>query len=165
MSSENKISVGFSTEEITKIKNAIAEIAGVLKGKMQSLTPNERKTFGRVKYEKEIWIDKVKQHMDSHPTKIPAYIDKAEFDKDYTLHKQLNELIPLLEMELQQMKDTNLLAGYDLDAAALVFYRVMKVAAANNDPGSVTIYEDLKRQYPGGKRKSAPVEKEDTPTS
>lgn len=155
MSSENKVSVSFTTEEITRMKNAIKEISSVLRGKMQSLTPEERKTFGRVKYEKEVWIDKVKLHMDSHPSKIPAYIDKEEFDKDYTTHKQLNELIALLEVELQQMKDTNLLAGYDLDMCAHAFYRLIKVSAENKDAGADVIYQDLKQQFPGRKKKQS----------
>lgn len=153
MANENMISVNFSTEEVQQMKTAINTIAGILNGKVKSLTPTERKGFGRVKYEKEVWIDRVKMQMDANPTKIPSYVDKTEFDKDYTAHKQLNELISLLDQQLQQMKDTNLLLGYDLDGTALMFYRAIKVAANNNDPGSNTIYADLKQQYPGSRTK------------
>ncbi|WP_018674792.1 hypothetical protein [Riemerella columbina] len=153
MANENMISVNFSTEEVQQMKTAINTIAGILNGKVKSLTPTERKGFGRVKYEKEVWIDRVKIQMDANPTKIPSYVDKTEFDKDYTAHKQLNELISLLDQQLQQMKDTNLLLGYDLDGTALMFYRAIKVAANNNDPGSNTIYADLKQQYPGSRAK------------
>lgn len=164
MAQENKVSISFSTEEIAKVKKAIQDIASVLEGKVQSLTPKERQTFGRVKYEKEVWIDKVKSHMDANPTKIPIYVDKAEFDKDYTAHKQLNELITLLQQQLDQMMDTNLLLGYDLDSGALVFYRAIKFASENNDPGAISIYTDLKQQYPTTKKKK-PVENEgDTPS-
>lgn len=159
MSNQNTVSVSFTTEEIKKMKDAIAEIASVLNGKTKSLTPTERKTFGRVKYEKEVWIDKAKLHMDSHPSKIPPYVDKAEFDKDYTAHKQLSEVILLLEAQLQQMVDTNILLGYDLDIVAHIFYRVIKTAAENNDTGADHIYQDLKQQFPGKKKKQTPEEK------
>ncbi|MCU7571637.1 hypothetical protein N4241_11040 [Riemerella anatipestifer] len=154
MAQENTISVNFSTEEIKKVKDAISTIASVLEGKVKSLTPTERQGFGRVKYEKEVWIDRVKLQLDANPTKVPAYVDKTEFDQDYAAHKQLNELINLLDQQLQLMKDTNLLLGYDLDGAALMFYRAIKVAATNNDPGAGIIYTDLKQQYPGERAKA-----------
>lgn len=155
MAQENTITVSFTEAEITKMKNAIADIATVLQGKAKSLTPNERKTFGRVKYEKEVWIDKVKNQMDGNADKIPAYIDKAEFDRDYTAHKQLNEVLTLLEQQLHLVQDTNLLLGYDLDVCSLMFYRAIKVAATNNDPGARTIYEALKVQFPGNKKSTS----------
>ncbi|WKS95478.1 hypothetical protein [Riemerella columbina] len=157
MSNENTISVSFSPEEINQVKTAISTIAGVLSGKVKSLTPTQRKGFGRVKYEKEVWIDRVKLQMDANPSKIPTYVDKTEFDQDYTAHKQLNELINLLDQQLQLMKDTNMLLGYDLDGTALMFYRAMKVAATNNDPGAGSIFADLKQQYPASRsRKPTP---------
>ena len=155
MAQENTISVSFTEAELTQLKNAIADIASVLQGKAKSLTPNERQTFGRVKYEKEIWIDKVKNQMDGNADKIPSYIDKAEFDRDYTAHKQLNEVLTLLEQQLNLVQDTNLLLGYDLDVCALMFYRAIKVAATNNDPGARTIYEALKVQFPGNKKSTS----------
>lgn len=54
MAHENLISVSFTEQEIKTIKDAITSIAGVLKGKTISLTPQERKQYGRVKYEKEV---------------------------------------------------------------------------------------------------------------
>lgn len=109
MAQDNNISVSFTEEDIQAVRDAIATIAGVLKGKAISLTPQERKQYGRVKYEKEVWIDKVKIQMDNNPNLIPEYISKAEFDKDYLAHKQLNELITLLEQQLNLMQDTNML--------------------------------------------------------
>lgn len=153
MAQENQVSVTFTDEEVTIVKTAMAQIAAVLTGKVDSLTPQQRQQFGRVKYEKEVWIDHAKSHMDANTDKIPAYLDKQEFDTDYKAHKQLNELIALVEQQLNLMQDTNLLLGYDLDNAALMFYRAIKVAARNNDPGSRTIYQDMKQQYPGGSRK------------
>ena len=153
MAQENQISVSFTEAEVQTVKDAITTIANVLQGKAKSLTPQQRQLYGRVKYEKEIWIDKVKNQMDTNPEKVPAYIDKTEFDADYTAHKQLNEMLIGMEQQLNLMQDTNLLLGYDLDNAALMFYRTIKVAATNNDPCARTIYDDLKVQFPGGRKK------------
>lgn len=78
MPQENLISVDFSDQEIRTLKDAVAMIVNTLRGKTISLTPQQRKQYGRVKYEKEIWIDKVKMQMDANPDHIPSYIDKME---------------------------------------------------------------------------------------
>ena len=158
MAQENTISVSLSSEEQEVINSAMSQIANVLKDKAVSLQPQDRQYYGRVKYEKEVWIDKVKNHMDNNPDKIPSYIDKAEFDKDYDAHKILNPMIANMEQQLNLMQDTNLLLGYDLDNCALMFYRAIKVAATNNDAGARTIHDDLKQQFPGkGGAKKPPV--------
>lgn len=155
MAQENSISISFSTAEKDALTTAINSIASILKDKCKSLTPAERQQYGRVKYEKEIWIDKVKQHIGQNPTKVPAYIDVPEYMRDYEAHKLLNELITLMETQHHLMIDTNLLLGYDLDVNSLMFYRSIKTSATNNDTGARTIYEDLKQQFHGGGGKKA----------
>jgi hypothetical protein len=150
MAQENSISISFSTAEKDALTAALTSIAAILNNKCKSLTPTERQQYGRVKYEKEVWIDKVKQHMSQNPTKVPAYIDVAEYIRDYEAHKLLNELITLMETQHHLMTDTNLLLGYDLDVNSLMFYRSIKTSATNNDAGARTIYEDLKQQFTKG---------------
>ena len=160
MPQENLISVDFSDQEIRTLKDAVAMIVNTLRGKTISLTPQQRNQYGRVKYEKEIWIDKVKMQMDANPDHIPSYIDKMEFERDYKAHKVLNELITLLEQPLNQLMDTNLLLGYDLDMNSLMFYRSIKVSAQNNAVGAVSIYQDLKQQYPSTRKVQKPTEED-----
>lgn len=160
MPQENLISVDFSDQEIRTLKDAVSMIVNTLRGKTISLTPQQRRQYGRVKYEKEIWIDKVKMHMDANPDHIPSYIDKMEFERDYKAHKVLNELITLLEQPLNQLMDTNLLLGYDLDMNSLMFYRSIKVSAQNNAVGAVSIYQDLKQQYPSARKAQKPTEED-----
>lgn len=154
---ENQINIQFTSEEVEKVKKAIESIAGVLKDKTRNLTPQQRQQYGRVKYEKQIWIDKVKMKMDAHPEYVPSYIDKQEFNADYTAHQQISQMLTLLQQQVDLLSDTHLLLGYDLDEAALAYYRSIKTSTINNAPGVKTIYEDLKQQFPGGaKRKPAP---------
>jgi hypothetical protein len=156
MAQENAISIVFSATEKEQLITALNTIANILKDKCKSLTPKERIQYGRVKYEKEVWIDKVKQHISQNPEKVPNYIDVPEFMQDYEAHKLLNELLTIIETQHHLMSDTNLLLGYDLDVNALMFYRSIKTSAQNNDQGARTIYEDLKQQFPGGGKKKMP---------
>jgi hypothetical protein len=98
--------------------------------------------------------------MDANPDHIPSYIDKMEFERDYKAHKVLNELITLLEQPLNQLMDINLLLGYDLDMNSLMFYRSIKVSAQNNAVGAVSIYQDLKQQYPSTRKAQKPTEED-----
>jgi hypothetical protein len=45
-------------------------------------------------------------------------------------------------------------AGSEAYQAALVFYKSVKKAAAQDVPGAKTVYEELKTRFPGGKRKT-----------
>jgi len=149
MAQENMISVVFTDADITKAEAALKALAEVMvKGK--SLTPKERQNYGRVKYEKEVWVSKVKIHMDNNPDRIPNYIDKAEYDRDFEAHTLLNKWAGLMEQQLNVMEDTNRLLGFDLDQSSLMFYRDIKIAAKNNAPGARTIFEDLKQQFSAG---------------
>ena len=150
---ENSISFSITDAEAAILKDAYSKIKNVFNNKGKSLTPAERGKFSRVKYEKQIWIDKVKMHIDQQPDKVPAYINKEEFIKDYTVHAILTELLILAKTEFELMQDTHLLLGYDLDVNALRYYRSIKTAAKNNDPGAQTIFDDLKQQFEGRGRK------------
>lgn len=152
MSAENLISISFSEAEMKTMKDAIASIAKVLEGKLSTLTPQQRQLYGRVKYEKLVWIDKLKEQIEANPSFVPAYIDKAEFDRDYAALKQLNEIIALLDPIADGISDTALLLGYDLDVNALMIHKNIRISAENNAPGAKTAYEVLKQQFPGGRK-------------
>jgi hypothetical protein len=56
--------------------------------------------------------------------------------------------------------DTEMIAGSEAYQAALVFYKSVKVAAAQDIPGAKAVYDELKTRFPGGKRKSGETETE-----
>jgi hypothetical protein len=157
MAQENMMSVEFTPDEIMKIEHAIRTIEEIMYGKGRSLTPKERQSYGRVKYEKEVWVTKVKEKMDDNADTIPAYIDKAEFDRDYLAHTLINKWSAGLEKHFNLFEDTNRLLGFDLDESSLMYYRSIRSAAQNNAPGARTIYEELKQQFnSGGRPKGEP---------
>ncbi len=153
MAQENMMSVEFTPEQEAKMNQAIRMIEEVMNGKGRSLTPKERQAYGRVKYEKEVWVTKVKEKMDNNADTIPVYIDKAEYDRDYAAHTLINKWSAALEKHFNLLEDTNRLLGYDLDESALMYYRNIRSAAQSNAPGARTIYEDLKQQFTGARPK------------
>jgi hypothetical protein len=150
MALDNLISVFFTDDEIARVDGALSEIESILKGKAVNLTPKQRQTYGRVAYEREVWVDKVNEHMQQDPQLVPSYIDMAEHAADLTAHRVLNPRIARLTAILQSMEDTNRLLGSDLYNNSLTYYRSLREAAKVNAVGASTRYNDLKQQFPSG---------------
>jgi hypothetical protein len=60
----------------------------------------------------------------------------------------------------QGVDDTEMLTGSEAYQAALVFYKAVKMAAAQDVPGAKAVYEEFKTRFPGGKRPSGATETE-----
>lgn len=155
MALDNLISIEFSAQEIADLNAALSAIEAIITPKAVNLTEKQRQQYGRVKYEMEVWVNKASNYMSANPSLVPSYIDTREHDKDIQSHNTLNPIIDRLEITLRAMSDTNLLLGTDLYNNCMAFYRAVKMAAQSNAVGANSIYNDLKQQFPGPKKKGA----------
>ena len=85
---------------------------------------------------------------------VPSYINIEEFGKDITLFKQTKELIKILEVILERLKDTSIAAGADAFLTARKFYDSVKSAVKANIPGAAVAFDELKKRYVRNKGKS-----------
>lgn len=159
MALDNFISVSFTDEEVKKINSAVAQINEVLTGKAVNLSPDERRQFGSIADRNKILVDKVKRYMDEYPETLPRTLDKAEFDADYKARTQLEAPLSALARIMEKMQDTKILLDHDNYNAAVSYYRYIKYLASENEPGTTTIFQDLRKQYQGTGR---PSKKADT---
>jgi hypothetical protein len=150
MALDNLISVTFTPEELSSIDASMNTIEAILAGKAVNLTPKQRNQYGRVAYEKEKWVDRVFGYMQQYPGSVPPYINMDEHVRDMEAHRALNPRIDRMTGILQQMADTNLLLGYDIDYNSRTYYRAQGEAAKANDPGATTRYQDLKQEFVKG---------------
>lgn len=148
MAFENLIQLSFTAEELKKIDDSLAEIEKVLKGKTHNLTPEERKQYGSIAEQNKLFVNKVKLYMEQYPDYVPRYIDKAEFDKDYTAREVLESRMIRLKGITEQVEDTKKLLDFDNYQAALSFYRSIKVLSEEDLPGTTNIVQDLKQFFP-----------------
>jgi hypothetical protein len=85
----------------------------------------------------------------SHP---PARRVEYEYFSDahniWSLHLATNQLH-------ENVDDTTMVAGSEAYQFALIFYNSVKMAARQDIPGAKAIYGELKKRFPGPKRKSA----------
>ncbi|MBC8755258.1 hypothetical protein H2O64_11275 [Kordia sp. YSTF-M3] len=144
MALENLISIEFTSEELTALDGHLDGIQQVLAGKTVNLTPDQRQQYGSIGNQNKLIVDKAKNYMEQHPNWIPNFLDKTEFDKDYTARQQMEQRTQRLQNLTQQLLDTKTLLDHDNYTNSLSFYRMMRYLAGENEPGSKTVYEDMK---------------------
>ncbi len=147
MALDNLISVTLTEDEVQTINEAIASINNVLQGKVVNLSPEERRQYGSIADSNKVLVDKCKDYMEQNPETIPPVVDKAEFDRDYATRKQFELPVRSLTRIIEKMKDTKTLLDHDNFHAAMSYYRYIKYLSSQNEPGSTSIYNDLKKHY------------------
>ena len=149
MALENLISISFTDEETQQAGTGIDALKSLFEGKCVTLTPEQRKTYGRLGDRNANWVKKVIDYTDNQPNFNPAFLNKGEMDKDYLALSALMPLFNRIDAVHDMMDDTLLVIGNDLYMAALVYYRNIKMLAHENVPGAKAIYDDLSSQFPG----------------
>ncbi len=155
MSIDDLINISFEQEEIDEIKRSLTSIKDILSSKVINLSPEERKSYGRINTKTENWIDRVFGYMEQRPEIIPFYIDKEKFITDIEARKTIMPIINELNSITEGLDDTNKLLSTDIYNTALAYYRSIKLVSKQNVSGTTSIYEDLSRQFPG-RRSSTP---------
>lgn len=168
MALDNLITVAFTEEEITQIGTAIASLNSVLSGKAINLTPDERRQYGSIADRNKVLVDKAKFYMENMPETLPRTIDKEEFDRDYAARAQLEAPLRQLKAVIEKMSDTKTLLDFDNFQATLAYYNYVKYLASQNEPGTTSIYQDLREHYRVRSRAAATPDEglappEDTP--
>ncbi len=85
--------------------------------------------------------------MEQNPHTIPNILDKAEFDRDYKAREQMELPMRSLTSVIEKLKDTKTLLDHDNYHAAMAYYRYIKYLSMQNEPGTTSIYNDLKQHY------------------
>jgi len=162
MALENLISIEFTTEELTALDTHLDGIQQVLAGKTVNLTPDQRRQYGSIGNQNKLIVDKAKNYMEQHPNWIPNFLDKVEFDKDYTARQQMEQRTQRLQNLTQQLLDTKTLLDHDNYTNSLSFYRMMRYLAGENEAGSKTVYEDMKVLFSKSARTASDDEEQST---
>ncbi len=143
----NLMSVVFTTEELTKLDEAIKTIEETIAGKTRNLTLEERKQFGRIAEQNKLFVNKAKEYMEEYPQHIPPFIDKDEFDKDFASRAIIEKRLIRIEGITEQLSDTKILLDNDNYSNALTFYRNIRFLSKEEVPGTTSIVEDLSQFF------------------
>ncbi|MDR1170033.1 MAG: hypothetical protein LBK97_04270 [Prevotellaceae bacterium] len=143
---------------VKQIQTKLNEIKALVKPYAITLTPTERHNMLKMGEKSLTFVEKSHEYAVENPGFVPPFLNMPAFDIDFADAHSLwtirNDTMQVYEM----IDDTTMVAGSESYYASLMFYNSVKVAAAQDVPGSKAIYEELKKRYPGGKRK---IENED----
>jgi hypothetical protein len=127
---------------------------------MLALTPAERQSLPKMGEKTIGFVEKAFDFAKQNPNLVPPYLEVDAFGIDFADAHGLWTLLNSVQQLEEAIDDTEMIAGSEAYQAALVFYKSVKMAAAQDIPGAKAVYEELKTRFPGGKRKPGETETE-----
>jgi hypothetical protein len=138
----------------------IQEVLTLLSPYLLALTPAERQGMPKMGEKTIGFVEKAYDFAKQNPNLVPPYLGIAAFGTDFTDAHGLWTLHNMVLQLEEGVGDTEMSAGSEAYQAALVFYKSVKMAAAQDIPGAKAVYEELKPRFPGGKRKAGETDTE-----
>jgi hypothetical protein len=135
----------------TKIQEALTELSPYL----LALTPEDRREMPKMGEKTVAFVEKAFDFAKQNPKLVPSYLEMAEFEIDFQDAHGLWALHNMIIQLEEGISGTEMAAGSEAYQAALVFYQSAKAAAAQNVSGANAVYDELKKRFPQGKRRSA----------
>ncbi|MDR3309061.1 MAG: hypothetical protein LBS80_03820 [Tannerella sp.] len=148
------------TKDIYAVRDLLIQARSLLAAYVTPLTPAERRAMIKMGAKTLSFVEKAHEFAHANPILCPPYLDMAGFDIDFADASGLWDVIVSSQQLHELLDDTGMLAGSEAYQAALVFYNSVKVAARQNVPGAKAVYEELKKRFPTGKRKTDETESE-----
>ena len=150
----NRISAVLPDAVKTQVQQKIQEITDLLVPYVTSLTNEERGNLPKMADKTLAFVTKTVEYTQSNPKYINTdFLDAPELQKDYELNQDILPLLAIVNQLAKSLEDTAMLSGHEAYVAALVYYNNVKYYATNGDATARTIYEDLKKRFPGRKSK------------
>lgn len=157
MSAPNRVSTDIPTAVLTDVTTKLNEVRTLLQPYLQALTPEERRTLPKMSDKSIAFVNKVETYTNSNPEFAPAFMQVAEFEKDFLLVEELKPLLDICEQLCSNIDDTSMLGGSEAYVAALMYYNSVKMAAKTGQASARPIYDDLSMRFPGFKHRALPV--------
>jgi hypothetical protein len=139
---------------LTSAQTKIQEVLTLLAPYMLALTPAERQGMPKMGEKTIGFVEKAYDFAKQNPNLVPPYLEMTAFGTDFTDAHGLWTVHNLVQQLEEGISDTEMTAGSEAYQAALVFYKSVKMAAAQDIPGAKAVYEELKTRFPGGKRRT-----------
>jgi hypothetical protein len=126
-----------------------------------ALEANDKKNLAKIGEKSIPFVEKALQYANKNPEFLPAFINTAEFKKDFDSYTILNDFLRPLNQINKNLDDTATLAGSEAILAALAYYNSVRQAVKMGVPNASAIYEDLSQRFEAqkAKRKKAEIPK------
>lgn len=145
--------VAFTEANRSTLMQNVDEIYNTLNF-MVTLTNEERKSIKQISDKHYGFITKLIDHATQHPEFCPAHMDMNKLTHYYDLILKLNAVRNRVEQLQSQLSDTIAVMGFEADAEARKYYKMVHVAAKDGVAGAQPIYDDLRSRFPVGNKGS-----------
>jgi hypothetical protein len=150
---ENKHVVPIPPQVLEEIRSGIKHLIELLGPYAVALTPQERKELPKMGEKSVSFVRKAFELAKENPHLCPDYLNMDEFQADITdafgLLPVRTDAVQLVEI----LSDIEMLAGSEAFQAALGSYGYARLLAHRDVPEAKAVYEELKKRFPGVKRK------------
>jgi hypothetical protein len=143
---------------LEQVQGLVNQANALLLPYVRPLTPAQRHTLPKMGEKTLSFVEKAHDFAVQSPNLCPPYLDMKAFNEDFA---EAHNLLALNNSTLQLHEytdDTAMAAGSESYQAALIFYNSVKMAARQGTPGAKAVYEELKKRFPGRKRKNSGTE-------
>jgi len=149
LGTENVVSIEIAPEDDMTMTTNLENLRTVILKYAITLSPEQRRDMAKMSDKTYPFVEKISEYIVSHPEFIPAFMDTAEFNKDFAAARKLKEHQRLVEQLNSSLIDTIMLCGSEAYKAALAYYNAVKQAAKMNVQAAADIYSDLRKRFAG----------------
>jgi hypothetical protein len=150
----NKHFLPIQEKKMESIAKSLEELREVISSHVTPLTPRERQMLPKMGDKTLAFVKKCYEFTQKNPEFCPNYFDMDAFEVDFKDAEGLYSIINMAKQIQENLVDIQMSAGSEAFQAALLYYTTVKKAAANDIPGAKTIYEELRKRFPSGRRKT-----------
>lgn len=156
MTQKNEIAVVIPEAELQNINNLISQLKAALAPYIHSLTASEISSLLKMGDKTVAFVTKVKEYTTTNPEFVPNFMSVSDFIVDVNAVNTIAPIQKNVKQIATDLNDTLILSGNEALIAALIYYNSVKFNASQGVASAKTIYEDLKKRFPGrGTSKSA----------
>jgi hypothetical protein len=153
---ENQHTQAIPSTALAQAQAKIDEAKALLAPYLLALTAAERRELPKMGEKTIGFVEKAYDFARQNPDLVPPYLGVDAFGVDFADAHGLWTLLNTVQQLEEAIDDTEMIAGSEAYQAALVFYKSVKMAAAQDIPGAKAVYEELKTRFPqrGGRREA-----------
>jgi hypothetical protein len=150
----NQHSQQISPEVFEQVVALINQAAELLKPSLFSLTSADRTRMIKLGPKSLDFVEKAREVVLQQPDILPRNFSNEDYEIDYNDVRNLYKLRLLLSGLTRNVEDTEMRAGSELMDASLVVYHAVKSAAERNELSVKPFYDELKKRFPGTRKRS-----------
>lgn len=159
------VNITLSAEQKATIIAAVAEVDEALTW-LISVSPRSRKRMLKLGPKSEAFVQEARNVVRDYGDLLPTGLSMADLDRDMEVREILLPIQQKLEVLLQRVKDTQMVAGSDLMKAATLVYRSLQSHGYTAGLGPVTASLGRRFKQQGGSAAAeAPTGAAPTPES